>query len=73
MILQLNPQIPVQALNKDGEWVNAQAIGWIDRSEEHHLQWIVVYDTTGEVWITPNPKIRLFYNWSMGRTPDKKD
>jgi|688.fasta_scaffold28640_10 hypothetical protein len=73
-MLQLNPQIPVLALDKQGNWREGQAIGWIDRSEEHHLEWIVAYDDCGEVWITSNPNIRLFNNFTIGRkNVTKKD
>lgn len=63
MILQLNPQIPVDTLKGRG-----QALGWIDYSEEYDLLWIVALDETGEVWIEPNKNIRLIKNYSLGRT-----
>lgn len=62
-IVQLNPSIPVNVIDKG----SGQAIGWIDYGPEHHLLWIVAIDSTGEVWTTPNPKIRMQNNYSLNR------
>lgn len=62
MILQLNPQIPV--ITPKGP---AQAIGWLDYSEEHDLKWICFIDSTGECWTFRNSQIRAFENQTMGR------
>jgi len=35
-ILQLNPTIPV-VVDKDGEWLSGQAIGWFDYDKEKDL------------------------------------
>lgn len=64
MMLQLSPQIPV--MTPKG---TAQAIGWIDYSEEHHLIWICFQDETCECWLWPNDKIRAIKNPTMGRIP----
>ncbi len=62
MILQLNPQIPVTTPQGP-----AQAVGWIDYSEEEHLLWIVFMDETKECWTFPNTEIRARSNPTMGR------
>lgn len=62
MILQLNPQIPL--LTPLGP---SQAIALIDYSEEHDLKWVVILDTSGEIWTFPNSKVRGFKNITMGR------
>jgi hypothetical protein len=63
MFTQLNPPIPMSVEGK-GEGV---ALAVIDYSQEHHLLWVVAIDATGEIWATPNPKVRLLKNWSLGR------
>ena len=67
-MLQLKPSIPVLVVGK-GE---GEAIAWFDYSKEDHLMWLVAMDNTGEVWLVPNPKIRLLENYSVGRTVKKK-
>lgn len=62
MILQLSPHIPVKTPKGD-----AQAIGWIDYSEEHDLMWICFLDESGQCWIFPNHEIRAFENYTVGR------
>lgn len=62
MILQLDPNIPIRTPKGD-----AQAIGWLDYSEEHDLMWICFLDSTGECWIFPNSEIRAFENYTVGR------
>lgn len=59
---QLNPQIPLMTEKGKG-----QAIAVIDYSEEHDLIWVVILDDTGEIWSIPNPKVRGFPNYTMGR------
>lgn len=68
MILQLNPSIPVYLTDKE---VTGECIGWIDYSKEDDLLWVVSLDTTGEIWIVPNNKIRLLKNYSIGRVGEK--
>ncbi len=62
MILQLNPQIPVKTPRGP-----AQAIGWLDYSEEFDLLWVCFLDSNGECWTFPNKDIRAFENYSLGR------
>ena len=60
---QLNPTLPVSVLDK-GPGV---AIAVIDYGEEHNLIWVVALDDSGEIWCSPNPKVRMRTNWTMGR------
>jgi hypothetical protein len=39
----------------------------IDYGEEHNLIWVVALDASGEIWCSPNPKVRMRANWTMGR------
>jgi len=64
MMLQLNPSIPVYVVDKG---CNGEAVGWIDYSKEDDLIWVVALDSTGEVWLIPNSKIRFIKNYSIGR------
>jgi hypothetical protein len=61
---QLNPCIPVTVLDKG----KGSAIAVIDYGQEHNLIWVVALDGSGEIWCSPNPKVRLQNNWTMGRT-----
>ena len=61
---QLNPTLPVQVEGKG----NGSAIAVIDYGEEHNLIWVVALDDSGEIWCSPNPKVRLRTNWTMGRS-----
>jgi hypothetical protein len=63
MFTQLSPTIPVIVEDKGPGY----AIGVIDYGQEHHLLWVVVLDNAGEIWTTPNPKVRVQKNWTMGR------
>lgn len=60
---QLRPSIPVTVLEKG----KGSAIAVIDYGEEHNLIWVVALDDSGEIWCSPNPKVRLRNNWTMGR------
>ena len=64
MFTQLNPTIPVWNTTKNE---SGYAIGVIDYSQEHHLIWIIVSDSNGEIWAVPNPEVRVQYNYTMGR------
>ena len=68
MILQLNPQIPLNTTKGGG-----QAIALIDYSEEHDLKWVVILDNGGEIWVFPNRDVRGFPNYSMGRKLHNSD
>ena len=61
---QLNPTLPVSVEDKG----KGSAIAVIDYGEEHNLIWVVALDDSGEIWCSPNPKVRLRTNWTMGRT-----
>jgi hypothetical protein len=63
MFTQLNPTIPVTVTDKG----KGYAIGVIDYGQEHHLLWVVVLDSGGEIWTVANPKVRVQKNWTMGR------
>lgn len=68
-MLQLNPMIPVYIIDK-GE---GYAIAIIDYSQEHHIHFIVAINATGELWTVNNTKVRLQWNYSIGRIPMKKE
>ena len=69
-VLQLDPSLPVFVLNKG----KGQALGWVDYGKEDHLIWIIALDDSGEVWLVPNPDVRLLNNYSIGRNYEiKKD
>jgi hypothetical protein len=61
-MIQLNPPIPL---------ITPKGKGWahilIDLSQEHHLQWVVFLDETGECWTFQNPEIKIQSNYTMGR------
>jgi len=62
MITQLNPPIPL---------VTPKGTGWaffmIERSQEHHIEWVVFLDDNGQCWTFANPEIRLQTNYTMMR------
>ncbi len=60
---QLDPPIPLEVMDKG----KGLAIGMIDYGPEHNLIWVTAIDETGEIWCAPNPKVRMQYNWTMGR------
>jgi hypothetical protein len=63
MIIQLNPPIPVWTKKGTG-------VAWFvtDYGIEHHLQWTVAMDDTGEIWNFKNPEVRAQKNITQGRT-----
>jgi hypothetical protein len=63
-MLQLNPLIPVVTPKGEG-----MAHLVIDVGIEHHLQWVVFIDATGECWTFDNPDIRLQDNLTKARSP----
>jgi hypothetical protein len=68
---QLNPSFPVTVEGKG----HGNAFAVIDYGEEHNLIWVVALDDSGEIWCSPNPKVRMRANWTMGRairSPDIK-
>ena len=66
-LTQLNPFIPLTVEGKGKGF----AIAVIDYGQEHNLIWVVALDETGEIWCSPNPKVRLQQNWTMGRLTAK--
>ena len=44
------------------------AFAVIDYGEEHNLIWVVALDDSGEIWCSPNPKVRMRANWTIGRS-----
>jgi len=60
---QLNPSLPVEVEGKGSGY----AFAVIDYGEEHNLIWVVAMDANGEIWCSPNPKVRMRSNWTMGR------
>jgi hypothetical protein len=62
---QLTPSLPVSVEGK-GKGV---AFAVIDYGEEQNLIWVVALDDSGEIWCSPNPKVRMQPNWTLGRTP----
>ena len=65
---QLSPSLPVFVEGKG----NGVAFAVIDYGEEHNLIWVVALDTNGEIWCSPNPKVRMRANWTMGRSVERK-
>lgn len=59
-MIQLNPPIPLDTPKGRG-----YAYFMIDRSQDHHLEWVVFIDATGEGWTFQNPEIRLQPNATM--------
>jgi hypothetical protein len=62
MILQLNPQIPL-----DTDLGPGRAILVIDYSEEDHLYWVVILDKDGSIWTLDNTRVRGQKNITLGR------
>lgn len=60
---QLHPSLPVSVEGKG----KGTAFAVIDYGEEHNLIWVVALDESGEIWCSPNPKVRCRANWTMGR------
>jgi hypothetical protein len=60
---QLNPALPVSVEGKG----KGYAFAVIDYGQEHNLIWVVALDASGEIWCSPNPKVRMQNNWTMGR------
>lgn len=66
MILQLNPTIPVDTPKGPG-WAHFI----FEHGDEHHIQWHVAIDATGEWWTFNNPDVRIQHNLTMGRKPQE--
>lgn len=68
MFTQLNPPLPVEVIGKG----KGYAIAVIDYGQEHNLIWVTAINDTGEIWCSPNPKVRMPKNWTMGRSDAKR-
>lgn len=68
-IIQLNPSIPVFVEEKGA----GEAIFLVRDGREHHNHWIVIIDSTCEIWEVPNNKLRGFKNWTLERTKSSLD
>ena len=62
MLTQLNPPLPMDTSKGPG-WAHFV----IDYGPEADLLWVVFMDKDGACWSVPNPEVRLYFNWSMGR------
>ena len=74
-IIQLNPVIPVRIVahpDWKGPIGNGMAIAWFQPNIDHHLTWIVCFDSDGTFWEVENPYVRARTNITWGRpSPDK--
>jgi hypothetical protein len=61
-ITQLNPPLPMQT-SKGSGWAHFV----VDYGQESHLFWVVFMDADGACWVVPNPDVRMYFNWSLGR------
>lgn len=70
MIQRLNPPLPL-----DTPRGKAFAHFLIDRSQEHHLEWVCFLNESGECWTFLNPEIRLEKNstFDINLGGNKKD
>jgi len=64
MFTQLNPPLPLTVEGKGAGY----ALAVIDYGQEHNLIWVVALNASGEIWCSPNPKVRMSRNWTMGRS-----
>jgi hypothetical protein len=62
MITQLDPPLPLHT-SKGSGWAHFV----IDYGQESHLFWVVFMDADGSSWVVPNPDVRMYFNWSLGR------
>lgn len=63
MIIQLNPPLPL--ISPIGKCL---CHFMIDEGIEHHLKWVCIQDSTGEIWTWENTDIRAQKNITYGRT-----
>jgi hypothetical protein len=61
-LTQLNPPLPMHT-SKGSGWAHFV----IDYGQESHLFWVVFMDSDGAAWVVPNPDVRMYFNWSLGR------
>jgi hypothetical protein len=62
MITQLNPPLPMDTPKGSG-WAHFV----IDYGPESALLWVVFMDADGACWTIPNPEVRMYLNWTLGR------
>lgn len=62
-MLRIDPPLPILTPKGPG-----LAHFLLDYGVEHHLQWVVFQDETGECWTWQNPDVRAQPNITMGRT-----
>lgn len=58
---RIDPPIPLDT-PKGKAWAHFL----IDRSQDHHLEWVCFIAETGECWTFRNPQIKLEPNATMG-------
>ncbi|MVF11446.1 hypothetical protein FT643_04745 [Ketobacter sp. MCCC 1A13808] len=68
MFTQLNPPLPLFIPAKNE---SALAHGVIDYGPEQHLMWVCFLNSSGECWTLANPEIRIEWNPTLGRKPQK--
>ncbi len=61
-VTQLNPPLPMET-SKGSGWAHFV----IDYGPEAALLWVVFMDEDGACWTVPNPEVRMYMNWTMGR------
>jgi hypothetical protein len=67
-ITQLNPPLPLKTVKGTG-WAHFV----IDYGPEAALLWVVFMDEDGACWTVPNPEVRMYQNWTMGRRTPEDD
>lgn len=68
MIIQLNPSIPLEVVDTPNfPKGSGEAIALIDYSKEDDLLWVIIMDSSGEIWTVPNQFVRGIGNVSIGR------
>lgn len=67
-LTQLDPPLPMSVIDKG----DGYAIAVIDYGQEFDLLWVVALNDSGEIWCSPNPRVRMQPNWSMGRRKSPK-
>jgi hypothetical protein len=62
VLTQLNPPLPLETAKGSG---SAHFV--IDYGPESALLWVVFMDHDGACWTVPNAKVRMSFNWTIGR------
>jgi len=66
MIIRIDPALPLETPKGSG-----MAYFLINPGQQHHLEWVVFIDETGECWTFENPDVRLQHNLTEGRLPQE--